>query len=125
MSSAFVVSMFLNYCLKTLSFKKKLASDRSVSRLIEKLWKNTISHSSKFNLSIQTVEMKIFRVYNAVHANCHSRGNRPYQCVRKFIIHFLLYFKVQEARQNHDDESVKKAVNEYDEALERFVGFVN
>ena len=39
--------------------------------------------------------------------------------IRKFIIHFFLYFKVQEARQNHDDESVKKAVNEYDEALER------
>lgn len=28
-------------------------------------------------------------------------------------------FKVQEARVNQDDESVKKTVNEYDEALER------
>ncbi|KAH3867173.1 hypothetical protein DPMN_030298 [Dreissena polymorpha] len=27
--------------------------------------------------------------------------------------------QVQEARTNHDDEAVKKAVNEYDEALER------
>ena len=27
--------------------------------------------------------------------------------------------QVQEARQNHDDDAVKKAVNEYDEALER------
>jgi len=29
--------------------------------------------------------------------------------------------KVQEARHNHDDESVKKAVNEYDESLERYI----
>lgn len=29
--------------------------------------------------------------------------------------------KVQEARQNHDDASAKKAVNQYDEALERFL----
>ncbi|ELU05516.1 hypothetical protein CAPTEDRAFT_145766 [Capitella teleta] len=29
--------------------------------------------------------------------------------------------QVQEARQNHDDEAVKKAVNEYDEALERYI----
>jgi tetratricopeptide repeat protein 30 len=29
------------------------------------------------------------------------------------------FIKVQESRQNHDDEAVKKAVNEYDEALER------
>lgn len=28
---------------------------------------------------------------------------------------------VQEARQNHDDEGVKKTVNEYDEALERYI----
>jgi tetratricopeptide repeat protein 30 len=28
---------------------------------------------------------------------------------------------VQEARQNHDDEAVKRAVNEYDEALERYI----
>ena len=28
--------------------------------------------------------------------------------------------QVQEARQNHDDDAVKKAVNEYDEALERY-----
>ena len=28
--------------------------------------------------------------------------------------------EVQEARHNHDDETVKKAVNEYDEALERY-----
>lgn len=28
--------------------------------------------------------------------------------------------EVQEARLHHDDESVKKAVNEYDEALERY-----
>ena len=27
--------------------------------------------------------------------------------------------QVQEARHNHDDETVKKAVNEYDEAMER------
>ena len=27
--------------------------------------------------------------------------------------------QVQEARQNHDDDSVKKAVNDYDEALEK------
>ena len=30
------------------------------------------------------------------------------------------FIKVQESRQNHDDEAVKKAVNEYDEALERW-----
>ncbi|XP_002735665.1 intraflagellar transport protein 70A-like [Saccoglossus kowalevskii] len=29
--------------------------------------------------------------------------------------------QVQEARQNHDDEAVKKAVNDYDEALERYI----
>lgn len=29
--------------------------------------------------------------------------------------------KVQEARHNHDDEAVKKAVNEYDESLERYI----
>ncbi|XP_064618669.1 intraflagellar transport protein 70A-like [Lineus longissimus] len=29
--------------------------------------------------------------------------------------------QVQEARQNHDDELVKKSVNEYDEALERYI----
>ncbi|XP_072037148.1 intraflagellar transport protein 70A-like [Amphiura filiformis] len=29
--------------------------------------------------------------------------------------------QVQEARHNHDDETVKKAVNEYDEALERYI----
>ena len=29
--------------------------------------------------------------------------------------------KVQEERHNHDDEAVKKAVNDYDEALERYV----
>lgn len=29
--------------------------------------------------------------------------------------------QVQEARQNHDDDTVKKAVNEYDEALERYI----
>ncbi|WAQ97054.1 TT30A-like protein [Mya arenaria] len=29
--------------------------------------------------------------------------------------------QVQEARTNHDDEAVKKAVNEYDEALERYI----
>ncbi|XP_077979698.1 intraflagellar transport protein 70A-like [Glandiceps talaboti] len=29
--------------------------------------------------------------------------------------------QVQEARQNHDDDSVKKAVNDYDEALERYI----
>ncbi|XP_033631119.1 tetratricopeptide repeat protein 30A-like [Asterias rubens] len=29
--------------------------------------------------------------------------------------------EVQEARHNHDDETVKKAVNEYDEALERYI----
>ena len=28
---------------------------------------------------------------------------------------------VQESRQNHDDDAVKKAVNEYDEALERYI----
>jgi tetratricopeptide repeat protein 30 len=27
--------------------------------------------------------------------------------------------QVQEARQNHDDESVKRAVGEYEDALER------
>lgn len=27
--------------------------------------------------------------------------------------------QVQESRQNHDDEGVKKAINAYDEALER------
>ena len=27
--------------------------------------------------------------------------------------------QVQEARQNHDDDAVKKAVNDYDEALEK------
>ena len=69
--------------------------------------------------------MKIFRVFDTVSVSCHSRENRPHQCIRKFIIHFFLYFKVQEARQNHDDESVKKAVNEYDEALERLVEFAN
>nr|XP_022317500.1 tetratricopeptide repeat protein 30A-like isoform X1 [Crassostrea virginica]XP_022317679.1 tetratricopeptide repeat protein 30A-like isoform X1 [Crassostrea virginica] len=30
-------------------------------------------------------------------------------------------WEVQEARQNHDDEAVKRAVNEYDEALERYI----
>ncbi|KAK2177132.1 hypothetical protein NP493_618g01012 [Ridgeia piscesae] len=29
--------------------------------------------------------------------------------------------QVQEARQNHDDDSVKKAVNDYDEALEKYI----
>lgn len=29
--------------------------------------------------------------------------------------------QVQEARQNHDDEAVKRAVNDYDDALERLV----
>lgn len=29
--------------------------------------------------------------------------------------------QVQEARQNHDDESVKRAVGEYEDALERWV----
>ncbi|PVD38568.1 hypothetical protein C0Q70_01184 [Pomacea canaliculata] len=29
--------------------------------------------------------------------------------------------QVQEARQNHDDEAVKRTVNEYDEALERYI----
>ncbi|XP_041363711.1 tetratricopeptide repeat protein 30A-like [Gigantopelta aegis] len=29
--------------------------------------------------------------------------------------------QVQEARQNHDDDAVKKAVNDYDEVLERFI----
>ena len=33
----------------------------------------------------------------------------------------MFVVQVQEARQNHDDEAVKKAVNEYDEALERYV----
>lgn len=32
-----------------------------------------------------------------------------------------LVVQVQEARQNHDDEAVKRAVNEYDEALERYI----
>ena len=27
--------------------------------------------------------------------------------------------QVQEARHNHDDETVKKAVNDYDESMER------
>ena len=31
------------------------------------------------------------------------------------------YLQVSEARQNHDDEAIKKAVNEYDEALERLL----
>lgn len=31
----------------------------------------------------------------------------------------VFFLQVQEARQNHDDEAVKRAVNEYDEALER------
>ena len=35
------------------------------------------------------------------------------------LLFSLFVNKVQEARQNHDDEAVKKAVNEYDEALER------
>lgn len=35
-------------------------------------------------------------------------------------MYYVLCFKVQEARQNHDDDTVKKAVNEYDEALERY-----
>ena len=34
-----------------------------------------------------------------------------------YIGHYIM--QVQEARQNHDDDAVKKAVNEYDEALER------
>ncbi|ESO87397.1 hypothetical protein LOTGIDRAFT_127854 [Lottia gigantea] len=29
--------------------------------------------------------------------------------------------QVQESRQNHDDEAVKKALNDYDEALERYI----
>jgi tetratricopeptide repeat protein 30 len=29
--------------------------------------------------------------------------------------------QVQEARHNHDDDGVKKAVNEYEETLERYV----
>jgi len=29
--------------------------------------------------------------------------------------------QVQESRQNHDDDAVKKAVNEYDESLERYI----
>ena len=29
-------------------------------------------------------------------------------------------FQVQDARQNSDDETVKKAVNDYDEAIERY-----
>lgn len=29
--------------------------------------------------------------------------------------------QVQESRQNHDDDAVKRAVNEYDEALERYI----
>ncbi|XP_071132605.1 intraflagellar transport protein 70A-like isoform X3 [Mytilus edulis] len=36
-------------------------------------------------------------------------------------LHVGKRMEVQEARQNHDDESVKKAVNEYDEALERYI----
>ena len=28
---------------------------------------------------------------------------------------------MQECRQNNDEESVKKAVNEYDEALEKYI----
>lgn len=35
------------------------------------------------------------------------------------------FIKVQEARQNHDDDTVKKAVNEYDEALERYMYIIN
>ena len=35
----------------------------------------------------------------------------------------MILSQVQEARQNHDDEAVKKAVNEYDESLERSVLF--
>ena len=31
----------------------------------------------------------------------------------------MIFAKVQESRSHHDDEAVKKAVNEYDEALER------
>lgn len=30
-----------------------------------------------------------------------------------------LFVKVQEARHNRDDEAVKKAVNDYDEVLEK------
>ena len=36
-----------------------------------------------------------------------------------------VYLQVQEARNNHDDEAVKKAVNEYDEALERYLIFID
>lgn len=39
-------------------------------------------------------------------------------CVQNFM---PLVVQVQEARQNHDDEAVKRAVNEYDEALERYI----
>lgn len=39
-------------------------------------------------------------------------------CVQTFM---PLVVQVQEARQNHDDEAVKRAVNEYDEALERYI----
>ena len=35
-----------------------------------------------------------------------------------------IYVQVQEARQNHDDDAVKKAVNEYDEALERSAFYI-
>ena len=33
--------------------------------------------------------------------------------------------QVQEARQNHDDESVKRAVGEYEDALERYISIVS
>lgn len=39
-------------------------------------------------------------------------------CVQNFM---PLVVQVQEARQNHDDEAVKRAVNEYDEALECYI----
>lgn len=42
----------------------------------------------------------------------------------RFETHELIFgnfLQVSEARQNHDDGAIKKAVNEYDEALERFV----
>jgi len=29
--------------------------------------------------------------------------------------------KVQEARNNHDDESVKRSINEYEDALARYI----
>ncbi|EDO29767.1 predicted protein, partial [Nematostella vectensis] len=38
--------------------------------------------------------------------------------IGRVLISGTILARVQEARQNHDDESVKKAVNEYDEALE-------